>query len=138
MKDIPKALHECRADENDPSVRPLGFSSSITAGSKLAVTLPLMHGSIVEIVASKDRLRYVVTNPLNGASIVRKNDGVVVAVPYTGPREFRFEQDTVPGQAFKLAITLWSHAVLQVLHLWTEEGQQAVQKLCAVKHVDHA
>ena len=62
LQDQPKALHKCHQDEGSGE-RPCGFCSAITVGSMLPVKLPLMRGSIVEILASRDRLDYIVTNP---------------------------------------------------------------------------
>ena len=52
MQDAPKALHKCHQDEVTGE-RPSGFCSAITVGSMLPVKLPLMKGSIVEILASR-------------------------------------------------------------------------------------
>jgi hypothetical protein len=57
----------------------------------LPIKLPLMRGSVVEILASKGRLRYIVTNPPNGMEMTWHNT-ITVPKPYKGPLEFHFEQ----------------------------------------------
>uniref|UniRef100_A0A7R9VLT4 F-box domain-containing protein n=1 Tax=Chlamydomonas euryale TaxID=1486919 RepID=A0A7R9VLT4_9CHLO len=113
LQDQPKALHKCATGSDGD--RPSGFCSAITVGSMLPVKLPLMRGSIVEILASKGRLRYTVSNPPNGMEMTWQNT-VTVPKPYKGPLEFRFEQDLPSGQPVKLAVTCWARAAFNVLH----------------------
>lgn len=114
LQDQPKALHKCFECQN--GVRPSGFCSAITVGSLLPVKLPLMRGSVVEILLSKSRLSYIVTNPPNGTEMTWHN-AVTVPKPYKGPREFRFETDLDSGEVpMKLAITCWARAQFDVLH----------------------
>lgn len=61
--------------------RPSGFCSAITVGSVLPVRLPLMRGSIVEILASRDRLQYIVSNPPNGMEMTWHNT-ITIPKPY--------------------------------------------------------
>ena len=52
FQDQPKALHKCLPDEASGE-RPIGICSAITVGSMLPIKLPLMRGSIIEILASR-------------------------------------------------------------------------------------
>ncbi len=76
LQDQPKALHKCYSDAEGN--RPSGFYSAITIGSMLPVKLPLIRGSVVEILASKDRLDLIVTHPRAGSELTWKN---AVTVP---------------------------------------------------------
>lgn len=121
LQDQPKALHKCYNDSD--GARPSGFCSAITVGSMLPVKLPLMRGSIVEILARKDRLAFIVTNPPNGMEMTWQNT-VTIPKPYKGPLEFRFEQDLHPDQPVKLAVTCWARAAFEVLHTHMHTQQQ--------------
>ena len=72
-------MHKCyTGTEGD---RPSGFCSAITVGSLLSTKLPLMKGSIIEILARKDRLEFIVTNPADGLEMTWQNS-VTVPKPY--------------------------------------------------------
>ncbi|GAX82988.1 hypothetical protein CEUSTIGMA_g10415.t1 [Chlamydomonas eustigma] len=101
LQDNPKSLHKCLADTCGE--RPSGFYSSITIGSLLPVRLPVMKGSIIEMVARRDRLDVIVTHPLDAAELSWKNT-VTVPTAYKGPRELRFQQDLAPDCPVKLPI----------------------------------
>jgi hypothetical protein len=114
LQDQPKALHKCF--ECEAGARPSGFCSAITVGSLLPVKLPLMRGSVVEILLCRSRLFFIVTNPPNGTEMTWHN-AVTVPKPYKGPREFRFETDLDSGDVpMKLAVTCWARAQFDVLH----------------------
>ena len=114
LQDQPKALHKCF--ESESGVRPSGFCSAITVGSLLPVKLPLMRGSVVEILLCRSRLSFLVTNPSSGTEMTWHN-AVTVPKLYKGPREFRFEQDLEFGdEPMNLAITCWARAQFEVLH----------------------
>lgn len=80
FQDLPKALHKCYRMGGEVA-RPSGFCSAITVGSVLPVRLPLMRGSIVEILASRDRLQYIVSNPPNGMEMTWHNT-ITIPKPY--------------------------------------------------------
>lgn len=79
VQDQQKALHKCTSGPNGD--RPTGFCSAITVGSHLPVKLPLMKGSIIEILARNSCVEYLVTNPEDGMEMTWQNS-VTVPKPY--------------------------------------------------------
>lgn len=112
LQDNPKSLHKCLPDTFGE--RPAGFYSSITIGSLLPVRLPVMKGSIIDMVVQRDRLDVIVTHPPDGSELSWKNT-VTVPSAYKGPRELRLQQDLSPDCPFKLAVTCWARSCFAVL-----------------------
>lgn len=67
-QDTQKALHKCFTAVNGD--RPSGFSSAITIGSVLPLKLPLMKGSVIEILARRNRVEFIIMNPADGSEQV--------------------------------------------------------------------
>lgn len=80
-QDMHKALHKCQpsATHNE---RATGFSSAITVGSLLPARLPMMKGSVVEVLVTPREVAVIVSNPADGAEMVWQNNATV-ARPYT-------------------------------------------------------
>lgn len=79
VQDDPKALHKCYSCQDGS--RPSGFCSSITVGSMLPVKLPVMRGSIIEILVNRNKLSFIVTNPPDGMEMTWHNT-VTMSKPY--------------------------------------------------------
>ncbi|PNW85515.1 hypothetical protein CHLRE_03g190200v5 [Chlamydomonas reinhardtii] len=123
MQDMHKALHKCQpsATHNE---RATGFSSAITVGSLLPARLPMMKGSVVEVLVTPREVAVIVSNPADGAEMVWQNNATV-ARPYTGPPELRLALTTHYKSPIKLAVTAWQRATFDVLHTLTPEQQAA-------------
>ncbi|KAJ9509850.1 hypothetical protein QJQ45_011528 [Haematococcus lacustris] len=85
LQDRPKALHKGREDTAaeqaarsanpaQPSMQSAGICSSITVGSKLPLSVPLMSGSIVEMLASASKLSFIITQPCSVAVTASANN----------------------------------------------------------------
>eukprot|EP00798_Chlamydomonas_sp_ICE-L_P007945 gene7945-1160_t len=114
FQDNPKALHKCLAGPD--GVGACGFSSTITIGSSLPIRLPVMKGSIVEVVATSSKLEFIIENPVNGFETVWHTNQVTRSIPYKGPTEIRFEQSLTPNVPMRLAATCWNRASLKILY----------------------
>ncbi|MEW5302036.1 MAG: hypothetical protein WDW36_004848 [Sanguina aurantia] len=113
LQDTQKSLHKCFSAVNGDS--PSGFSSSITIGSLLSLKLPLMKGSVVEVLARRNRVEFIVMNPVDGPEQVW-HKSVTVSKHYKGPKILRFELDLHVEGAVKLAVTAWAKASFKMLH----------------------
>jgi hypothetical protein len=80
-QDNAKALHKCQV--MDSEVPPYGMCSNITVGSQLFFKCPLMKGSVVEVMADRERLVYIVHNPHKGKELQWHNTRTV-------PRPYRW------------------------------------------------
>lgn len=112
MQDQPKVLHKVQKGPNGE--RPTGFCSSITVGSMLPVKLPLMKNSVIEILATRSRLRWIVTNPLDGVEMTWHNS-ITIPKPYVGPQEFKLAVKLNPDHCMRLAVTCWQRAAFDIL-----------------------
>jgi hypothetical protein len=122
LQETANALQKCmpvpegdNAGGENRGRRPIGFSSSVTAGSLTSCHLQLMVNSVVDILARRDRLEYIVKHPANGMHMVWQNN-VTVPKPYTGPLEVRYEHGINPQYPYKLAVNCWAMAAFDVLH----------------------
>lgn len=113
LQDHAKALHKCHSTPNNE--RPAGFCSSITVGSQLPIKVPVMKGSVVEVVARRGRVEFLITNPPDGQELYWHNTRTMPK-PYKGPLEFRLEQDFPDTYDIKLALTSWALGAFDVLH----------------------
>lgn len=75
LQDLPKALHKCTPNKDEE--RATGFSSAITVGSLLPARLPIMKGSVVEVLVARGEVAFIVTNPDEGAEMVWQNNSTV-------------------------------------------------------------
>lgn len=77
-QDTPKALHKC-IPTPEGKERGVGFHSAITVGSLLPSRMPLMKGSIVEVLATPSQVDFIVTNPEDGNEMMWQVGGWVGA-----------------------------------------------------------
>ncbi|PNH03578.1 hypothetical protein TSOC_010357 [Tetrabaena socialis] len=113
LRDAAKALHKCHPNGSDE--RATGFSSAITVGSLLPARLPIMKGTIVELLVTPRELSFIITNPDDGAEMIWQNNSTI-SRPYKGPRELRLQLARNYTTPIKLAVTAWQRAAFDVLH----------------------
>jgi len=109
-----KSMHKC--EECPCGDRSAGFASSITVGSTLPIKVPLMRGSVIEILAMKHRLEFMISNPQGGMEMVWHNTHTVPKA-YKGPSEMHFDHPLQSTKPLKLAATCWARASVDVLHV---------------------
>ena len=109
------SLHKCASLPGRPAAQSIGFCSAITAGSLLPLSVPIMKGTILEIIARQGKLDVCLTYPQDAVQVEWHN-GVAVEHPYRGPREVRFEQKYPEDYPVRLAITSWAKAQFDILH----------------------
>lgn len=109
------SLHKCASLPGRPAAQSIGFCSAITAGSLLPLSVPIMKGTVLEIIAIQGKLDVCLTYPQDAVQVEWHN-GVAVEHPYRGPREVRFEQKYSEDYPVKLAITSWAKAQFEILH----------------------
>uniref|UniRef100_A0A7S0RLF7 F-box domain-containing protein n=1 Tax=Chlamydomonas leiostraca TaxID=1034604 RepID=A0A7S0RLF7_9CHLO len=115
IQDQPKALHKCLPSPENEQDRPTGMCSAITVGSLLPIRLPLMKGSLIEVLADREKLEFLILQPQDGLEMTWVNS-VTVPKPYKGPKVFRFELDLESKAPMKLAMTCWARAEFLVAH----------------------
>lgn len=93
----------------------VGFCSQITAGSFLPLKVPVMRGTILDVVLRKGHFSVVLQYPEDAKEISWQN-GQPVPRPYYGPPQLRFEQDFSTAYDVRLAATAWAKASFEVLH----------------------
>ncbi|KXZ56975.1 hypothetical protein GPECTOR_1g880 [Gonium pectorale] len=121
MQDQPKALHKCQTNKMDE--RATGFSSAITVGSLLPARLPIMKGTVVEVLVTPREISFIITNPEDGSEMIWQNNSTV-SRPYKGPRELRLQLPFTYTTPVKLAVTAWQRAAFDVLHTLTPEQRE--------------
>lgn len=109
------SLHKCASLPDRPAAQSIGFCSAITAGSLLPLNVPIMKGTLLEIIARQGKLDVCLIYPQDAVQVEWHN-GVAVEHPYRGPREVRFEQKYPNNYPVKLAITSWAKAQFNILH----------------------
>lgn len=67
LLDSHQALHRCQAAAD--GANPVGFCSNITVGSQLPLRVPVIKGSVVEVVASRGLLQVMILNPEDGQQL---------------------------------------------------------------------
>jgi hypothetical protein len=92
-----------------------GFASAATAGSQLGVRVPVVRGTVLELLARRGRLEVLATYP-PGATEASWRNGATVATPYRGPASLRFEVDFPDWYDVRLGATSWAKAQFDVLH----------------------
>jgi hypothetical protein len=110
------SLHKTDAVKGNRAQRCTGFCSQITAGSHLPVKVPVVRGTMVDLVASRGLVQIVLFYPNDAQEIKWNRDGHPVPAPYQGPRVLRFELEFVDTFDIKLAVTCWAKASFDVIH----------------------
>jgi hypothetical protein len=75
-----------------------------------------MRGTIVEIVASRGSVEFIITNPADAKEVQWRN-GQPVQKTYKGPSEVRYKGKFEDHYDVKLAVTCWAKASFDVLHM---------------------
>jgi hypothetical protein len=114
------ALHKCvsmlvSVPDLCEEQQAVGFCSQITAGSFLPLKVPVMRGTILDVVLRKGHFSVVLQYPEDAKEISWQN-GQPVPRPYYGPPQLRFEQDFSSSYDVRLAATAWAKASFEVLH----------------------
>lgn len=115
---VHKSLHKCRHPDGSEFRENVGFSSAITVGSLLPFKVPLMKGSVVEVLAARGRFEFLVLNPPDAQELFWSGAGHharTVPKPYKGPQRFAMEQSFDPEQDVRLALTCWAQGAFDVL-----------------------
>jgi len=118
-----------------PRAEAVGFSSGITVGSQLPVRVPIMKGSVVEVLAWRDarRVEFSVQNPPDGHELAWQG-GRTVTRPYRGPRDLRLSMDFPDGSGdVKLALTCWAYGAFDVVHTPAKEAPVSLARLEAMR-----
>ena len=110
------SLHKADSVKGSRTLRCTGFSSQITAGSHLPVKIPVVRGTIVDLVASRGLVQVILFYPSDAQEIKWNREGHPVPAPYQGPRVLRFELEFSESYDVKLAATCWAKASFEVLH----------------------
>ncbi|KAI8475905.1 MAG: hypothetical protein J3K34DRAFT_390491 [Monoraphidium minutum] len=115
---VHKSLHKCKHPDGSEFRENVGFSSAITVGSMLPFKVPLMKGSVVEVLAAAGRFEFLVVNPPGAQELFWSGAGHharTVPKPYKGPQRFAMEQSFDADQDVRLALTCWAQGVFDVL-----------------------
>jgi len=115
---VHKALHKCKHPDGAEFRENVGFSSAITVGSMLPFKVPLMKGSVVEVLTTRGRFEFLVINPPDAQELFWQGAGHharTVPKPYKGPQRFSMEQHFDATQHVRLALTCWAQGVFDVL-----------------------
>jgi len=110
------SLHKADSVKGSRTLRCTGFSSQITAGSHLPLKIPVVRGTIVDLVASRGLVQIILFYPADAQEIKWNREGHPVPAPYQGPRVLRFELEFSESYDVKLAATCWAKASFEVLH----------------------
>jgi hypothetical protein len=110
------SLHKADSVRGSRTLRCTGFSSQITAGSHLPVKIPVVRGTIVDLMASRGLVQVILFYPSDAQEIKWNREGHPVPAPYQGPRVLRFELEFSEAYDVKLACTCWAKASFEVLH----------------------
>lgn len=110
------SLHKADAVKGERSQRCTGFCSQITAGSHLPVKVPVVRGTLVDLVASRGLAQIVLFYPNDAQEIKWNRDGHPVPAPYQGPRVLRFELEFADTYDVRLAVTCWAKASFDIVH----------------------
>jgi hypothetical protein len=84
----------------------------------LPFKVPLMKGSVVEVMATAGRFEFLVLNPPDAQELFWQGAGHharTVPKPYRGPQRFAMEQHYDPEQEMRLALTCWAQGIFDVL-----------------------
>ncbi|GFH07341.1 F-box domain-containing protein [Haematococcus lacustris] len=148
LQDRPKALHKGREDTAaeqaarsanpaQPSMQSAGICSSITVGSKLPLSVPLMSGSIVEMLASASKLSFIITQPCDSMEPSWQLPSTnIVYRQYRGPKTIRLSMDLHMHGPLKLAVTCWHGASFKVLDIGP--SRQGPVTACRPPHLSQA
>lgn len=115
---VHKALHKCRRPDEREFDAAVGFSSTITVGSQLSNKVPVMKGSVVEVVARDGLFEAVVTNPRGAQELYWLGHGQMartVPKPYRGAARITSSLQYDPGRPVRLALTCWAQGAFDVL-----------------------
>ena len=110
------SLHKADSVRGSRTLRCTGFSSQITAGSHLPVKIPVVRGTIVDLMASRGLVQVILFYPSDAQEIKWNREGHPVPAPYQGPRVLRFELEFSESYDVKLACTCWAKASFEILH----------------------
>lgn len=110
------SLHKTDAVKSRREQRCTGFCSQITAGSHLPVKVPVVRGTMVDLVARRGLVQIVLIYPRDAQEIKWNRDGHPVPAPYQGPSSLRFELEFPDTFDVKLAVTCWAKASFDVIH----------------------
>eukprot|EP00205_Picochlorum_sp_RCC944_P001641 CAMPEP_0182607824 /NCGR_PEP_ID=MMETSP1330-20130603/2413_1 /TAXON_ID=464278 /ORGANISM="Picochlorum sp., Strain RCC944" /LENGTH=353 /DNA_ID=CAMNT_0024826483 /DNA_START=340 /DNA_END=1401 /DNA_ORIENTATION=+ len=110
------SLHKADSVRGSRTLRCTGFSSQITAGSHLPVKIPVVRGTIVDLMASRGLVQVILFYPSDAQEIKWNREGHPVPAPYQGPRVLRFELEFSESYDVKLACTCWAKASFDILH----------------------
>lgn len=110
------SLHKTDFVKGYRDQRCTGFCSQITAGSHLPVKVPIVRGTIVDLVGRRGSVEIVLIYPNDAQEIKWNRDGHPVPSPYQGPRVLRFEIEYPKTFDVKLAVTCWAKASFDILH----------------------
>ena len=127
------SLHKADAVKGDRSQRCTGFCSQITAGSHLPVKVPVVRGTMVDLVASRGLAQIVLFYPSDAQEIKWNRDGHPVPAPYQGPRVLRFELEFADTYDVKLAVTCWAKASFDVIHSGAQPKESTADMDMAVE-----
>lgn len=123
------SLHKTDSVRGDREQRCVGFCSQITAGSHLPVKVPIVRGTMVDLVARRGHIHIVLIYPKDAQEIKWNRDGHPVPSPYLGPKVLRFELDFPASYDVKLAVTCWAKASFDILH-------EGIEKTYAISNKD--
>lgn len=84
------------------------------------------QGSVVEVLARRGRVEFLVCNPQDGQELHWQHTRTVPK-PYKGPLQIRSEQDFPADFDVRLAITCWARGAFDVLHSLPPERQMAAR-----------
>lgn len=122
------SLHKADSVRGSRNLRCTGFSSQITAGSHLPVKIPVVRGTIVDVLASRGLMQVILFYPLDAQEIKWNREGHPVPAPYQGPRVLRFELEYGDSYDVKLAATCWAKASFEVLHAKRERVSERCER----------
>jgi hypothetical protein len=120
------SLHKTDFVKGDKEQRCIGFCSQITAGSHLPVKVPVVRGTIVDLVAQRGVVQIVLMYPRDAQEIKWNREGQPVPSPYQGPRALRFELEYASHFDVKLAVTCWAKASFDILHVGMDKCNSGV------------
>eukprot|EP00889_Picochlorum_renovo_P004407 jgi/Picre1/31437/NNA_006789.t1 len=84
--------------------------------SPLPVKVPVVRGTMVDLVARRGLVQIVLIYPRDAQEIKWNRDGHPVPAPYQGPSSLRFELEFPDTFDVKLAVTCWAKASFDVIH----------------------
>ncbi|GMH32463.1 hypothetical protein BSKO_00297 [Bryopsis sp. KO-2023] len=113
LQERKKALHKCLTETG--GMLCVGFCSQITVGSQLPFKVPVVKGTIVEMIVQDGKASFMVMNPSDGWDVRWENDRRVHS-QYRGPGDIHFVQEFPRAADVKLALTAWAKADFDVMH----------------------